>query len=191
MIDMPQAAPPAYEQVLAHKLEQCGLRDGGFTVRYQQELQGFEIVIGEDAAASPAHFDCIQQAAGREIVTFSRADLGRAYSHHVFEKQRAQMLADARNELARHGALEEFPERAAYSSDGLFAEALERQCGVPPGSFFGVSQYGLSLHPVDHQPGTKGWERMTCLFAAISYVTAKGEPVQFGFVGNEAVAPEE
>jgi hypothetical protein len=190
MIDMPQVPPPAYEQVLTQKLLQCGLRNGGFTVKYEDELQSVEIVIDREAGASAENLDCIKQAAGHEIVTFKDPELRQAYQDRVFEALKPTMLADSRAELVKHGVLDGFPERSEFGSDKLFAEALERQCGLKPGSFFVQSQWGLIGQPKLGRQNKADEDRMSCLMAAVMYVSAKGEDFKFGFIGNEAFAPE-
>ncbi|KGB57178.1 hypothetical protein FG91_00287 [Sphingopyxis sp. LC81] len=189
MIDMPQVPPPAYEQVLTQMLLECGLRNGGFTVKYEDDLQSVEIVIEKEAGASKAHFDCIKQAADYEIVTFKDPDLQQAYQDKVFEALRPQMLADARAELEKRGVLDGFPERSKFGSDRLFAEALEQQCGMLPGSFFVQSEWGLVGQPKLDSQSKVDQDRISCLMAAIMYVSAKGESFEFGFIGNEAFAP--
>lgn len=101
MIDMPQVPASAYEQVLTQKLLQCGLRNGGFTVKYEDELQSTLIVIEQESEASAGLFDCIKQAVGYEIVTFEDPELQKAYLDRVFETLRPKMLADARAELEK------------------------------------------------------------------------------------------
>lgn len=175
---------------MTHKLVQCGLRNGGFTVKYENELQSVEIVIDREAGASAEHFDCIKEVAGYEIVTFKNPNLQQAYQDRVFEALRPKMLADARAELGRRGVLEGFPERSKFGSDKAFAEALERQCGVKPGSFFVESQWGLIVQPKLDRYSKADADWMSCLMAASMYVSAKGEDFKFGFIGNEAFAPE-
>ena len=76
MIDVAQLPPPpAYEQVLTEKLLHCGLRNGGFTVKYEDELQSVEVIIDKETRTSAGHFDCIRQAAGHGIVTFKDSEL--------------------------------------------------------------------------------------------------------------------
>lgn len=191
MIDMPQVPPPAHEQVLTQKLLKCGLRNGGFTVKYERELQSVVIVIDGDAGASVEHFGCIREAVGYEIATFKNPELQQAYQDWVFEALKPKMLADARAELLKHGVLDGFPERSKFGSDKLFAEALERQCGMKPGSFFVQSQWGLIGQPKLGRQSEADEDRMSCLMAAIMYVSAKGEKFKFGFIGNEAFAPEQ
>lgn len=186
MIDMPQVPPPAYEQVLSQKLQECGLRNGGFTVKYEKDLQSVEVVIDKEAGASAEHFDCIKQAADYKIVTFKDPELQQAYQDRVFEALRPKMLADARTELEKRGVFDGFPDRSKLGSDKLFAEALERQCGMKSGSFFVQSELGLIGQPKLGSQSKADEDRMSCLMAAIIYVSAKGEDFKFGFIGNEA-----
>ena len=186
MISTPPT-PPAYERILEQKLVECGLKSDSFTVKYEDYLQNIGIVIGEEAGASAENLDCIRTAAGLEIVTFRSATLQKTYEERTSELLRPKMLADARNELAKRGLLNGFPERASFASDKLFAEALERHCGVEPGSFFVVSQWGLTMRPTGMSKAEL--KRTSCLMAAVVYVSAKGEPFKFGFTGNEAISP--
>lgn len=190
MIDMPQATPPAYEQIVTQELLQCGLRNGAFTVKYEDELQSVEIVIENEAGASAANLDCIREVAGHEIVTFRDHALQQAYQDRVYEGLRPTMLADAKAELEKRGVLDGFPERSKYGSDKLFAEALERQCGMKPGSFFVESQSGLVGQPKLEHLSKAEEAKLSCLMAAIMYVSAIGDDFKFGFIGNEEVAPE-
>ena len=189
MVDMPQVPPPAYEQVVTHKLLQCGLRNGGFTVKYEEELQSVEIVIDREAGATSEQIECIRQATGNYVVTFKDPELQKAYLDRVFDAFRPKMLADARADLEKRGVFDGFPERSAYASEMLFGVALERQCGLKPGSFFVQSQSGLVVQPKLGRQNKTEEDRMACMMTAIMYVTAKGEDFTFGFVGNEAVAP--
>jgi|TARA_R100000501_G_scaffold10060_4_gene19970 hypothetical protein len=186
MIDMPQIPPPAYEQGLTQELLQCGLQNGGFAVKYAEELQGVEVVIHKEAGASPEHFDCIRQAAGSKFVTFENPELQQAYVDQSSEALRPTVLADARAELEKHGVFDGFPERSELNSDKLFAEALERKCGIKPGSFFFQNQLGLIGQPEVSRHSKDYGEQMSCLIAAITYADAKGDDFKFGFIGNEA-----
>lgn len=134
--------------------------------------------------------DCIREAAGYEIVTFKDPALRQAYQDRVYEVLRPKMLADTKAELDKRGVLKGFPERSDFASDKLFGEALERQCGMRPGSFFVEGQRGLIAQPKLGRQSKAEEANMSCLSAAIMYVNAKGGDLKFGFIGNEAVAPE-
>ncbi len=175
---------------MTEKLLRCGLRSGGFSVQYEDELQSVEIVIHRSADASAKRFDCVHRAAGSAVVTFEDPDLGRAYQDQVFAALKPNMLADARAELVKHGALDGFPERVQFDSEKLFAEALERQCGMQPGSFFVQSQWGLIVRPRSDRQSKVDENKMSCLMAAVMYVAARSEDFKFRFIGNEAFAPD-
>lgn len=192
MIDMPPEPPPAQVQVIQQKLVECGLKADGFTVKYEDELQSIEIVIGPQAGASSDKFDCIRAAAQHEIVTFNESSLQAAYNGRVAEFIRPKLLEDAQEGLRKRGLLDGFPERANFASDKLFAEALERHCGVKPGSFLVQSQWGLIAQPPKAGPlGSAKWDQMSCIMNALMYVSAKGENFKVGFIGNERVRDEE
>ena len=188
MVDMPQTPPPAYELAVTQKLVRCGLRADGFTVRYEAELQAVEVVIGEGAGATTAHVECIRQAAGSEIVTIHDSAVRHAYENRVAEVVRPAMLASARAALERHGALKDFPRRSAYPSDKGFAEALERQCSLAPGSVF-VEQAGKLILRPDAFDG-QSFDKLTCVLAAAQYAEARGDHFTFGIIGNEQVADD-
>lgn len=179
------------EQVIEQKLVQCGLKSGGFTVRFEDDLQSIEVVIGTDAGATSDKFDCIRQAADHEIVTFSDGEMQKAYDDRASDLLKPQMLAEARVGLEKRGLLDGFPERSEFSSDKLFAEALERHCGMKAGSFFVKSHGELIGKPKGGKLSKADRDRLSCLMNAILYVSAKGENLKFGFVGNEAVVPDQ
>lgn len=189
LIDLPQTPPAAYEQVLERKLVGCGLRRGAFTVSYEDELQSVQVVIGEEAGAGIDTLDCIQRAAGREIVSFDDRGLQAAYDARVFDAHRDAILGDARRELEERGLLKAFPERSAFGSDELFTEALERHCGMMPGAYKRALQRGDFLPGGKLGPETPSKTQISCLMAAISYAFARGDSFEFGFIGNEAIAP--
>jgi len=189
MVDMPDT-PPAYDKILMQRLIRCGLQQRGLAVQYQREFQSIEIFIGQDSHATADHFDCINDTAGYEVVTFENPEMQRAYDDRVVDIRRPNILANARAALESRGVLEGFPERSKFSTDKLFAEALERQCGMAPGSFFVQTQSGMIGQPKTGSKSKADEARETCLIAAIMYASAKGEPFKFGFDGNGAIAPE-
>lgn len=189
---MPPEPPPAQVQVIQQKLVECGLKADGFTVKYEDELQSIEIVIGLQSSASIDKLDCIRAAAQFEIVTFNEGRLQAAYSDRVAKLMRPNLLEDARNRLKKSGLLEGFPERGNFASDKLFAEALEKHCGEKPGSFLVDSQWGLILQPPKAALfGSAEFDRMSCMINALMYVSAKGEDFKVGFIGNEQFGHEE
>lgn len=175
--------------MVTQKLVQCGLRASGFTVRYEPVLQSVEVVIGDDAGATEEHVECIRQAAGSDIVTIHDPVVRQAYDDRVAEVMRPVMLASARAELERHGALKDFPRRSAYLTDKGFAEALEQQCGLVPGFAFVEGHGGLILRAdaIDSQ----SFDKLTCVLAAAQYADAQGDRFSFGLIGNEQVADPE
>lgn len=189
MIDLPSEPQPAYEQVIEQKLIQCGLRAAGFTVKYDDELQSIHIVIDKQAGASRDSMDCIREAAGHQIVTFLDRDMQKAYDEKVFEALRPKMLADAREALEKRGLLDDFPERSNYGSDKLFAEALERHCGIEQGTLFVEGRWVLIGQPKPGDWSKAYQDKMACLMSVIRYVSAKGDEFEFGFIGNEADSP--
>lgn len=187
MIDLPHQ-PPASVQVIEQKLVECGLDRAGLNVAYSDLLQGLEVVIDPKAGASADHFKCIHEAAAGEFVTFKDGELYRAYLAYSSELARPMILERTRNELAKKGLLEGFPERRAYGSDKEFAGALETHCGLKAGEAISLEGGNLVLLPgnVPAFPARgKRWEQWTCLMSAIMYVAAR-DRINIGFIGNEA-----
>ncbi|KQM62206.1 MULTISPECIES: hypothetical protein [unclassified Sphingomonas] len=185
-MDMPPT-PPAHVQVVTQQLLDCGIRRGDFTIKGRGQAA---TILFKRLDATPDRLDCIRAAVGPAMVEFESAALEQAYEERLFEAARPAMLAHAKAELEKHGALKNFPERSAYASDALFAEALERHCGLRPGAFFANSQGGLIVQPA--LPLLEGGSdpKLSCLMSAVMYVTAKGEGFSFGVIGNEAETPE-
>lgn len=184
--------PPSYEQVITQKLSDCSLSLQGFKVSYEDDLQSYEINIGPLANAGPEMFSCIRDAAAGEIVSFSDQELARGYGAFLAEAFRPQMLASAEAELSKRGLFEDFPRRADFASDALFAEALEEHCGLPKGE--NIRPFGdvLAFQPPPEalRDFNASMERYSCLLSAIQLAVARGEG-KFGFVGNEVgISPE-
>ena len=181
MIDIPP------EQVIEQRLVDCGLNPAGISVAYEDYLQSIEVVIKPDAGATKQHFDCINKAAGYEIVRFADMELAQQYDEFTTELFRPQILEDARKLLEKMGLLENFPIRAVFSSDELFAEAIEAHCGVTPGT--ALKSYDAALSLVLPQESLKDsgafHEKYSCVFAAVMIASAKGDIKSFGFVGND------
>jgi hypothetical protein len=188
VIDMPPEPLVSQEQLIEGRLVDCGLNKSGFTVEYQDELQSIEIVISPAAGASNDDFACIREAAGYEIVTFEDGAMYMAYLDFVSELVRPQMLEEARAELAHRGLLEGFPERTNFANDDEFAEALEKHCSIEPKSVLGRSEFGLTILPEALALGRlsdEQWDRMTCLMAALRYVSARQDDFKIVLIGNE------
>jgi hypothetical protein len=183
--------PP--EQVIEQRLEDCGLDSKGISVKYEGNFQSIEVVIKPEAGAASQHFQCIHEAAGYEIVTFPDMEMARQYSDFTTELIRPKMLEDARKSLETMGLLENFPARANFGSDKLFAEAIEVHCALDAGS--AITSYGESLAFEPPQEGLKDFdafqEKYSCLFTAMTFAMAKRDVQSFGFVGNEADVPAE
>ena len=178
MIDMSQVSPHFYQSTLTQHLLQCGLRNDEFAVEFAHDLQDYEIIIEHAAILTCEHFDCVRKVAGTAIVTFHDADLQRAYNARVHEIERPGKLAAARNKLEKYGVLENFPERHNFASDELFAEALERHCGLEVGLVFVQTQSGLIFHPSIDLKDRE--DCLDCVVEAMMYVAAKGEVFMCG-----------
>jgi hypothetical protein len=129
------------------------------------------------------------EAVNFEMVSFKDPALQRGYEDRIFEVLRPQMLAGAQAELEKRGILAGFPERSKFDSDRLFAEALERHCGMIPGSFFIQSESGLIGQWQAGDVNQTDDDKFSCLSAAMMYLAASGESFNLGFIGNEAITP--
>lgn len=188
MIDTLPEPPAALEQVIERKLLDCGLKAGGFTVRYEDYLQSVEVVILPPAGATPVHFACIREAAFPEIVTFEDRAMFRQYLDFEAELVRPQVLADAETALKEYGRWEGFPRRAGFASLNLYAHALEWHLGFAPGSLYKVSGDALEFDPPREDfLAARSLEHYAPVMAAMSYASAS-DRVRFFIIGNEKVA---
>lgn len=189
MIDIPPEPPLVQEQQIAQALVDCGLKAGGFTVRYEAELQSIEVVIRPAAEAGPEQFPCIFNVVWPEIVTFEDSVMTQQYYAYVSDHLRPQILADAEAGLRERGLLDEFPDRSRYATFADYIRALEVHAGFTPGSVLQldgddrvtvVFQESIELADVSY-------DRFAALFAVLTFASATGE-FKLGFVGNEKVS---
>lgn len=174
------------EQVIEQKIGECGLNRTGVTVAYEDYLQSIEVVIKPEAKATSDHFQCIHNASGYEIVTFTDMELAKRYEEFTAELLRPKMLEDARQSLKKLGRFDNFPTRDAFPSNKLYAEALESHCGVERGSVLKEFGEWITFQPLKADLRDVGafHDKYNCLFAAIYYALATGDLKDFGFVGN-------
>lgn len=191
-MDFPPAPPASPEHVIEQRLVDCGLDRQGFSVSYVDDFQSIEVVITEASGVTPEHFRCIHNAAMPEIVTFKSSKLSGEYNDFTSELYRPMMLQSAEKELVKLGLFEGFPARELFSSDKLFAEALEFHCGLAKGSALQMlnSTIVFKRSSEANQDFDHYSKKYGCLFAAIMYVSAK-DNFKVGFVGNEAVLQSE
>lgn len=178
---------PSYEQVIEHRLSNCGLNISGLSLRYEDYLQSVEIRIAPSAGAKAENFECIRQAAGYEIVTFKDPDMNVAYADYISEQHRPEMMASMEKKLKESDLWENFPSLCDYESLGAFLVALEEHAGLEAHSTLKVSGEGILFDP----PHTDGppidfVERYSKLLAVVGYASVK-EGLSFGFIGIERV----
>jgi hypothetical protein len=182
--------PP--EQVIEQRLVQCGLNPSGFSVKYEDYLQSIEIVIKAEAEATPEQFGCIKEVADLGIISFTDLQMNKDYRDYVTGLLRPKMLESSRQSLEKIGKLKNFPERADFVSNKLFAEAIEVHCDVPMGGV--LKEFGDRIAFMPQQEEYRDFDRFTakysCLINAIAYVAAKRE-LDIGFIGNGAIDGKE
>ena len=91
-MDLAPIPQPTQEQVIEQSLIACGLNPQGITIKYEDYLQGIEIVIGSIAGVTTGHFKCVRDAAGHESVAFEDPAVSAAYYEYVRELERPQVL---------------------------------------------------------------------------------------------------
>jgi hypothetical protein len=189
MIETPPEPPPAQEQVIEQRLLGCGLKAGGFTVRYEDDLQSILIVITPSAQTKPEQFVCIREAAGYEIVTFEDAEMFGAYMHSMAELARPEVLADEETFLKERGLWENFPKRSDYGAFVDYLRALETHASFAPGTVLKADgDQGIRLEPLNDQIFEEvSYERWSVLLAVLKYASAR-DGMPLGFVGNDKVA---
>lgn len=186
MIDAPPDQLPAQEQVIERKLLDCGLKAGGFTVKYEDELQSIEVVIKSAAGAGSEQFPCIFEAVWPEIVTFEDSVTTAQYYAYVSDQLQDQILADAQAGLEERGLLDGFPDRSRYKTLADYIRALEVHAGFAPGSVLQLDgENRLTIvFPESIEPAESSYERIATLLVVLKFASASGE-FKLGFVGNE------
>jgi hypothetical protein len=186
MIDTPTEPPPAQEHVIEQKLLECGLKVGGFSVKYEDYLQGIEVVITPEAGVTSDHFACIHEATFPDIVTFADGDMYRRYVAHLEEMFRPQVLADAEAELKKRGLWENFPTRDGYTTLADYARALEAHAGYAPGTMLRAEgSHRVAVDPTDRDLiAATNFERMAVLLAVLRFASAR-DGFTMAFIGND------
>ncbi|MBA4046130.1 MAG: hypothetical protein C0471_17185 [Erythrobacter sp.] len=185
MIDTPPEPPPAQEQVIEQRLLDCGLKAGGFTVRYEDYLDGIEVVITPLAGATPDHFDCIRGSIYPEFVRFEDYAMYEQYMAYEADLVRPQVLAEVEAALKERDLWDGFPDRAAFASMGDYVRALEKHAGIAPGSALRVEGDRLIFDPprVDEGYAVAATQYSVILMVMV-YAAAK-ERLNLGFIGND------
>lgn len=183
MIETPPDLPNRPSKPFAEALVDCGLERRGFTVTYDQTLQGNVIQISGDSGANEANVACIWDAAWTEFVRFEQGDLQTAYDAITEARFAPIAQQSARDTLAKLGLLEGLPLRADYPSLQDFAVAIEKHCGLSGNEILRIMGDQIVFAPDPGTVGTSSFERAGCLFSAL---TASNLPVVL--IGNEAVA---
>jgi len=190
-MDLPPEPP---SKPIAAGLIDCGLDERGFTVIYDDDLQGYVVGISTNAGANAASLQCIWDAAWTEFVQFENTDLQRSYDELSHARFRPLMRQQARAELAELDLLDGFPERSAFTDEDAYARALETHCGIEPGSMIKRTPHGLSMMPEAMPTGPmegEQFQRFSCLLSSIMYAAADGADFTIGFVGNEKIRESE
>ena len=174
--------------MIERKLLGCGLKAGGFTVRYEDELQSIEVVIRPAAGAGSEQFPCIFEAVWPEIVTFEDSVTTGQYYAYVGDRLHDQIVADAQASLKERGLLNGFPERRNYTSFADYIRALEAHAGFAPGSVLQIDGEDrvTIVFPESIEPAEASYERIATLFAVLRFASTNGE-IKLGFVGNEKI----
>lgn len=185
MIDIPPEPPPYEEQIIEHRLVECGLDAEGISVQYDDDLQSFEIVIRPSAGATADHFKCIKEATGYATVTFEDREVLAAYFEFSSEFDRPQLLSELESKLRERSLWESFPDRQDHNSMEDYVRALEEQAGLAPGSALRVSDDGMIFDPPrDALNHADFRERIPDLLRVIWYASTK-ERLELGFIGGE------
>lgn len=188
MIDTPPEPAAAQEQLIEEKLIGCGLKAGGFSVRYEDYLQSIEVVITPAAGATPEQFGCINEAAFPEIVTFEDGPMFTQYIEYLDELYRPQALADAQAALTEQGLLKNFPAREDFGTLADYARALEAHAGFAPGTMlrFDGDKVLVFGPPSNAMLADTDLERLSVLLAVVLYASAR-DGFTIGFIGNDKI----
>ncbi len=189
-MDQAPAAPTPEEQIIEQRLVECGLVRTGISVKYEEELQSIEVIIRPEAAANQAHFACIKDAVGHEIVNFTDGEMYAAYDDYVAQEVMPQMFESLTATLQKHKLLQGFPVRDSFPSLSEYAKALERHAGTKPGATLRVDGDTIVFDPPQKttRPADFAAE-YSDLLSVVMFASVR-DHISVGFIGNEAVAAD-
>jgi len=191
VIDVPPQMPPMPDKPVAEALVECGVRPRGFTITYDDLLQGNVIAFSADSGASVENIECVWRMTWFEFAQFADPELQAAYDavgQDYYETHfKGQVIESARAKLAERGLLETLPQRDDFQNRDDFAVALEQHCGFEPRSILRVSGDTLTVWPQTEgtPPSEEEFEKFSCLLAAMTLAADADGSLKIGFVGNE------
>ncbi|MGV3555208.1 MAG: hypothetical protein ACO1OD_08125 [Croceibacterium sp.] len=190
-MDTPPQMPPMPDRPIAEALVECGVRPGGFTITYDDVLQGNVIAFAADSGASTANIECIWRATWSEFPEFADDKVQAAY-HAVGQAYyethfRGQFIESARARLAERNLLETLPALHDSQNRESFAVALEKHCGFESQSILRVSGDTFTVWPQTERapPSEAEFEKLSCLLAAMTLASEADGNFKIGLVGNE------
>ncbi len=188
-MDTPPEPLPVQEQRITQSLINCGLKAESFTVRYEDYLQGIEVVISPAAGVLPDQFPCINEATFPEVVTFADRAMFEHYSAFAAELYRPQILADVEVELKKLGLWDGFPERGSFNTLVDYVRALEVHSGFAPGTMARVDGEARVTFdpPREGAPTLSRPEPLGPLLAVLLYASAR-DGFDLAFIGNDKIA---
>jgi hypothetical protein len=184
--DMSQNLPPdheAYIAALEMRVEQCGLARPHFTITYQEDMQGYEVVVAKAARLSTAVLNCLVDTATEDFVSFEDTAVGAAFNEIITARFRPKMMQDMRESLNQRGLLASLPMPGNFTSTAAFLVAIEEHCGFAPGQILKLRNGWAVIEPYPKVLEPYSDERFGCV---ISSLLVSGFE-SFSFVGNEAL----
>jgi len=191
MIDLP---PPSYEQTIV-SIVQCGVPRANIRIEYADYLQSDEITIADLGGVTDQKFGCLKASVHPfYVLTLVNVDQRAAFYRYSEREDRPKARAAARTWARSRGLSDRVPMFDPKLGIRKFAAALESVCGLRRGralttmggTFLTVLSDFFSMKPFERS--TRSLECITQMFAASN---APENGVQFGFIGNEAIAEEE
>lgn len=189
--------PPAGPQQIVEALVECGLHRSGVKVTYEDELQSELVVIAGGTVDSNEKFACIREASRGAIIQFKDNKVGVEYERFLAELIRPQMIASARESLAKSGKLAGLPMADDFAGMEQFARAVEVHCGYRPGEVLvAYATDTWTINPSQNADGSTvydDFEKIGCVFSALMAQTEdlSSKGFNFEFIGNAAVAAPE
>ncbi len=171
------------------ELAQCGLGRSGLSVAFDDLLQEEVVTISASAGAAESMFPCIRKVVwGKTGIVFDNKNLAEAYQQYSEQTSKQEVRETAWSWMKDRGLLDRLPEFSTGVAPRDVARAIERFCGLTPGTAFEFyTPQSLTFKPDFLKKNLEQHTMNTeCLFHTLALVDLDKLGISFGFIGNEA-----
>ncbi|WP_447952478.1 hypothetical protein [Sphingopyxis chilensis] len=185
MIDAPPEIP------VIQDLVRCGLDSAGLSISFDDELQSSVVTVARKAGGDASKFTCIRSAVwGKVDLAFQDNKLASDYRSFEAVVGLAEAQWQARHWLAERDMLKKLPDFADGTPPERIIWGIEQFCSIEPGEALALySPTLITLRPDFLQP--LGRPEFECLINVMMLIDLEKHGLEFGLIGNEAIAQEE